>query len=119
MSRFLFCVWPYPGHMHPCMAVALALSQRGHTAAFYTGDRYRTAVEREGFECLPFELLESRLRTFVQPSGGSDEPELYQLLLQRYSGVGVSSPLTRWSLTRSMLREMVVGTIPEQVTELE
>jgi UDP:flavonoid glycosyltransferase YjiC (YdhE family) len=101
------------------MAVALALRERGHTAAFYTGERYRAAVEREGFECLPFDLVEARLRMFVQPSIRRDGQDVYELLLERYSGVGISSPLARWSLTRRMLREMVVGTIPEQVTGLE
>ena len=57
MARFLFTLWPYPGHVHPNVAIAHALAGRGHEAAFYTGGSVAASLESEGFRCFPFEAV--------------------------------------------------------------
>jgi MGT family glycosyltransferase len=54
MARFLFAVWPIPGHYFPNLTVARALRERGHEVAFVTGDRACAAIVEQGFECFPF-----------------------------------------------------------------
>jgi MGT family glycosyltransferase len=54
VARFLFTLWPFPGHVHPNLAIAHALRARGHDAAFYTGDSIRSSLVSEGFDCFPF-----------------------------------------------------------------
>ena len=49
MATFLFTVWPFQGHVHPDIAIAHGLRERGHEAAFYTGCSARAALEVEGF----------------------------------------------------------------------
>jgi MGT family glycosyltransferase len=62
MANFLFTVWPFPGHVHPNMAIARALRERGHEAAFYTGASVRATLEAEGIGCFPFcKLDEARV----------------------------------------------------------
>jgi MGT family glycosyltransferase len=58
MARFLFTVWPFPGHVHPDVAIAHALGERGHETAFYTGSSVRASLEVEGFRCFPFRRVE-------------------------------------------------------------
>src|SRR6201997_742816 len=58
MAKFLFTVWPFPGHVHPNVAIAHALCDRGHKAAFYTGSSVQASLEEEGFHCYPFRHLE-------------------------------------------------------------
>lgn len=66
MARFLFTVWPFPGHVHPDVAIAHALGERGHETAFYTGNSARASLEVEGFRCFPFwHLEESRVESVV------------------------------------------------------
>ncbi len=54
VARFLFTLWPFPGHLHPNVAIAHALGARGHVSAFYTGGSVQSSLEGEGFECFPF-----------------------------------------------------------------
>jgi MGT family glycosyltransferase len=54
LAKFLFTVWPFPGHVHPDVAIAHALGERGHETAFYTGKSARPTLEVEGFRCFPF-----------------------------------------------------------------
>lgn len=66
MARFLFPVWPFPGHIHPNVAIGHALEARGHSAAFYTGASVRASLESEGFRVFPFDRVdESRVRDLV------------------------------------------------------
>src|SRR5918994_498382 len=59
MAKFLFTVWPYPGHVHPNVAIAHALGDRGHELAFYTGGAMKASVEGEGFRCFPFRQVDA------------------------------------------------------------
>jgi MGT family glycosyltransferase len=66
MAKFLFTVWPFPGHVHPNVAIAHALSDRGHETAFYTGGSVRPFLETEGFRCFPFRQVdEARVDSIV------------------------------------------------------
>jgi MGT family glycosyltransferase len=58
MAKFLFTVWPFPGHVHPNVAIARALRERGHESAFYTGGSVRASLEAEGVRCFPFRQVE-------------------------------------------------------------
>ena len=58
MAKFLFTVWPYPGHIHPNVAIAHALGERCHEIAFYTGGSLSTSLESEGFRCCPFRRVD-------------------------------------------------------------
>jgi UDP:flavonoid glycosyltransferase YjiC (YdhE family) len=53
MSRILFATVSAAGHIAPGLGIARALVQRGHDVAWYTGRRYRAAVERTGARFLP------------------------------------------------------------------
>jgi len=67
MARFLFTVWPFPGHVHPDVAIAHALGKRGHETAFYTGSSALASLEVEGFRCFPFRRLdEARVEAVVR-----------------------------------------------------
>jgi MGT family glycosyltransferase len=55
MARFLFTVWPFPGHIHPNVAIAHALGTRGHEAGFYTGSSIMESLGDEGFRCFQFQ----------------------------------------------------------------
>lgn len=50
MSRFLFATLGSLGDLHPYIAVAKALLERGQQAAIATSEEYRTVVEAEGIE---------------------------------------------------------------------
>jgi UDP:flavonoid glycosyltransferase YjiC (YdhE family) len=53
MARFLFATVPVPGHVNPGLPLARALVQRGHDVRWYTGQRFRAAVEATGAQFLP------------------------------------------------------------------
>ena len=101
MARFLFTVWPFPGHIHPNTAIAHALAERGHEIAFYTGGSMRPSLEAEGFRCFPFRRLdEVRVKAIV-------------LALDAMS-------LQKWSVHRkkALLREWLLGTVDAQLQDL-
>jgi UDP:flavonoid glycosyltransferase YjiC (YdhE family) len=58
MSRFMFAVWPIPGHYFPNLTVARALEARGHQVAFVTGRRAQPAIAEQGFECFAFSRVD-------------------------------------------------------------
>jgi glycosyltransferase, MGT family len=101
MAKFLFTVWPYPGHIHPNVAIAHALCARGHEAAFYTGGSIAASLEREGFRCFPFEQVdEARAEKIV-------------LTLDELS--------LEWRKARhrkNLLCEWLLGTVEAQVQDL-
>ena len=41
---FLFTLWPFTGHLLPQLRIALALRERGHEVAFYSGERARATA---------------------------------------------------------------------------
>jgi MGT family glycosyltransferase len=56
-GRFLFTCWPFEAHIGPQLGIASALRNRGHEVAFYTAERARTPLEREGFLVFPFKRV--------------------------------------------------------------
>lgn len=102
MARFLFTMWPFPGHVHPNIAVAHALRERGHEVAFYTGSAARPMVEGEGFRYFPFRNV--------------DEALLERIVL---SPDGIMGQRRRPMRLRAMWRELLVGTVPGQLADLE
>jgi len=58
MSRFLLTVWPLRTHLHPFIAVAHGLRERGHEVAFYTGAAGLELVQKQGFPCFPFRAVD-------------------------------------------------------------
>jgi MGT family glycosyltransferase len=100
MARFLFAVWPYRGHFFPTIAIAHALRERGHTAAFYSGAAARSIIEAEGFECFPFVRI--------------DESRLEKLMFAPDRDVSGQRPLR----AKKLLRAWLIDTIPQQVEDL-
>lgn len=50
MNTYLLAATPFAGHIHPMLGLARALIGRGHRVIFYTGEKYRRAVEDSGSE---------------------------------------------------------------------
>jgi len=102
MAKFLFTVWPFPGHVHPDIAIAHALGERGHETAFYTGSSARNSLEVEGFRFFPFRQVdEARVEAIV-------------LTLDALS--------FRWWRARrrkALLREWLLETVDAQVQDLD
>lgn len=100
--RFLIACWPFTGHLLPQMAIAIALRERGHEVAFYSGDAVRATVEGEGFEFFPFEHVDQergfRNMRAVDTGDRRSRP-----------GGGRILPV---------LRDWLVETIPDQVRDL-
>ena len=102
MAKFLFTVWPFPGHVHPNVAIARALCKRGHEVAFYTGDAARAVLEAESLRCFPFrQVEETRVEAIV-------------LTLDALS-------LQWWQARRckALLRDWLLGTVEAQLEDLE
>jgi UDP:flavonoid glycosyltransferase YjiC (YdhE family) len=53
MARFLMATVSASGHIAPGLGIARALVQRGHEVAWYTGQRFKAAVESTGARYLP------------------------------------------------------------------
>jgi MGT family glycosyltransferase len=94
MSRFLFTLWPFTGHLLPQMAIAGALHERGHEVAFFSGEAVRERLESEGFELFPFERL--------------DQERAFRNMRAIEAGGRI----------RPVLRDWLVETIPDQLTDL-
>lgn len=101
MSRILFTTFPFPGFLHPHMAVASNLSSRGHQVAFYTGPRARDCVESAGLGYFPFD-----------PSLAAQIDAL--LIAQDNIGANWTRPLH----VRKQLRRFFVDTINQQLIDL-
>ncbi|MGZ4250157.1 MAG: glycosyltransferase, partial [Solirubrobacteraceae bacterium] len=56
--RFLITLWPFTGHLLPQMSIAIALRERGHDVAFYSGEAVRATVEGEGFPFFGFQQVD-------------------------------------------------------------
>jgi MGT family glycosyltransferase len=100
MARFLFTVWPFPGHLYPTIAIAHALRTRGHEVAFYTGTEARSIVEGEGFRCFPFKRI--------------DEQHLDAMMFTRNTYASWKQPFR----FKALLREWLLGTLLQQVEDL-
>ena len=102
MARFLFTVWPFPGHIHPNVAVAHALRKRGHEPAFYTAESLGPFLEGEGFRCFPFQDLD----------GGRVEEIVLNL---------DALSLRHWQARekKALLREWLLGTVDDQLRDLD
>ncbi|GAA2035312.1 glycosyltransferase [Agromyces tropicus] len=57
MSTYLLCATPVHGHVAPTVAVAGALSARGHAVTVLTGSRFRDAVQAVGAVHRPLDGL--------------------------------------------------------------
>src|SRR5262245_20798743 len=55
MPRFLICTLPLSGHVNPGLPIARALTRRGHEVWWYTGRRFRAAVEAAGARYAPIQ----------------------------------------------------------------
>jgi UDP:flavonoid glycosyltransferase YjiC (YdhE family) len=101
-SRVLITLWPFTGHLLPQLSIAVALRERGHEVAFYSGESAREAIEREGFELFAFERV--------------DEERAFATMRAMDTGDGRSRPGAGRLLT--VMREWLVETIPGQVEDL-
>lgn len=54
MARFMVTAMPFSGHVAPMVAVAGALTARGHDVRFYTGAAFRAQVEHAGARLVPW-----------------------------------------------------------------
>jgi len=54
MAKILIATVPMLGHVNPALSIAKELLARGHDVAWYTGRRYRDAIERIGVEFWPW-----------------------------------------------------------------
>ena len=106
MSKFLFTVWPFAGHLHPAIAVGNALKARGHQIAFYTGASVRSVVEQEGFEFFPFQRVDEERVTAITFSEFPYTPSLLRRLRNARR-------------TGDKFREWLLDTIPSQVDDID
>jgi UDP:flavonoid glycosyltransferase YjiC (YdhE family) len=102
-ARFLVTCWPFTGHVFSQMSLVLALRERGHEVAFYTGEHARATIEAAGVRVFPFRSV--------------DEARVYSLIEALERGTPGSRPGPR--LLRRTLRGWLVETIADQVADLE
>lgn len=101
MTRILITDWPLHGKIHPHMAIASTLRQRGHEVAFYTGTRFQYPIEKEGFRCFPFvHTNEGIVDAWLSPEN------------------------RRWRWRKpfafiALLRAWMLETVPDQIRDLE
>jgi UDP:flavonoid glycosyltransferase YjiC (YdhE family) len=90
MAKVLLTAWPLAGHLSPCVAIARELRRRGHDVAFYSGERARPALERDGFPLFPFRCVSEAQfeRTMLAPGRATSwtRPLAFLALLQRWFG---------------------------------
>jgi UDP:flavonoid glycosyltransferase YjiC (YdhE family) len=55
MARFLIASVPVTGHVHPGLPIARALVERGHEVWWYTGQKFRAAIEATGARYVPMQ----------------------------------------------------------------
>jgi len=101
VSKFLFTVWPFYGHIHPNIAVAHTLRERGHEVRFYSGSAAREVIEGEGFAFSPLEHV--------------DEGRVTQIIM---SAEGIMAQRRNPLRLRAMWREWLLGTVEGQLTDL-
>ena len=104
MARFLLTPWPLRGHINPTLAIAHALRERGHEAAFYTGASAHPIIEAEGFRCFPFK------RVAEETVYAAEHPDAYSR--------SARDQLRAIRQIKRGLREWLVDTMPGQVEDL-
>lgn len=102
MSRFLFTVWPFTGHIHPNLAIAEQLIRLGHDVAFYTGEAARPAVESEHCRFFGLRRVDGEL--------------VNRLAL---SAEGILSAQHSPQRLLAMYRQWLLDTVPDQVADIE
>src|SRR5690242_3444493 len=102
MSRFLLATWPFVGCVHPFIAVANALRERGHAVAFYTGGSAEGLLGSEGFQLYPFHHV--------------DEQRVWDVVVA--AETGAASMWRRPAIARRTFREWLAGTASGQVEDL-
>src|SRR4051812_23987340 len=95
--RFLITLWPFTGHLLPQMSIAIALRERGHEVAFFSGGAVRDMVEGEGVEFFGFDRL--------------DQERAFRNMRAVESG-------TRPGRLLPVFRDWLVETIPDQLADL-
>lgn len=95
VSRFLVTVWPLTTHLHPFIAVARELRERGHEVAFYTGAVGLEMLRNQGFSCFPFHAV--------------DDARVERAVRRTVSG----------SWRPSVWQELMLGTVNDQLSDLE
>jgi len=101
MARFLLTNWSFAGHVFHGINIGRALRERGHQCAYYSGPRAARVYADEGFTLFPFTKL--------------DEEALYAFALTPNRERSVTDAL---KFTRT-LQSMLLGTIPQQLEDLE
>jgi MGT family glycosyltransferase len=100
--RILITLWPFTGHLLPQLSIAIALRERGHEVAFYSGEAVRATIEQEGFELFAFDRVDQeRAFTSMRAVDTGDR--------RARPGGGRLLPI---------LRDWLVETIPDQVADL-
>jgi|SRR5579862_115527 len=101
MARFLLTCWSFTGHVFHGINVGLALRERGHEVAFYSGPRAARVFADEGFTFFPFQKL--------------DEESLYNFVFTPNQGRSVGEA---FQFTKT-LQSWLLGTIPAQLEDIE
>lgn len=103
MARFLFAVWPFPGHVNPTCAIADVLRRRGHDVAFYTGTTFYRPLAEAGFTHFAI---------------GEDESAFYNRLFARYSRTYAGNGMAQGRQLKAMFDDWIIGSVPRQVDDL-
>jgi MGT family glycosyltransferase len=101
--RFLITLWPFTGHLLPQVSIALALRERGHEVAFYSGESVRSHVEGQGFPFFAFERVEEECAFASMRAVDTGDRR------SRPGGGRLMPIMRRW----------LVDTIPDQVADLQ
>jgi MGT family glycosyltransferase len=101
--RFLITLWPFTGHLLPQLSIAAALRERGHEVAFYSGEAVREPIEQLGFELFAFDRL--------------DQERAFRYM--RAVDVGDRRGRPGGGRLLPILRDWLVGTIPDQIADLK
>lgn len=101
MARFMITAMPFTGHVMPLLAVALALTERGHDVRFYTGAAFRNRVEASGARFVPW-----------RAAPDFDENDLPATFPRLVGKKGFSQLLIN-------VADLFIGTAPRQFEDLE
>jgi MGT family glycosyltransferase len=100
VAKFLFTVWPFPGHIYPNLAIARDLHELGHEVAFYTGASVRAVLVGD-ILCFPFQRVE--------------EAEVDRIVRALDA---LSLQWWRARRRKELLREWLLGTVEKQLADL-
>jgi rhamnosyltransferase subunit B len=83
------------GDLHPCLALALGLRDRGHHPVIASTELYRAKVEARGLEFHP-----------LRPNTGADHPEIMRVLMDMRRG------------PEFLLRQLILPALPDTYEDL-